>query len=127
MSFSIKNKDIRGSMSLPSSNNGFSHTAWYVAGSGGLLQKLRGGKDINNVQNSSLMASSTTNAYDLHDSNNEDGNNKKKMDKAKSFTVNNNNSSSSLSQVYAISSRGPRDDIDNLQIRATIRAVIAQS
>jgi hypothetical protein len=104
----------RGSVSstVGNTNNGFSHTAWYVAGSSGLLQKLTGRKG---VLPGDAFSSSTTSNVDLDD---------KTINRKNGKAVANNTTTSSLSQVYAISSKSPRSDIDNVQVRATIRAII---
>ena len=118
---SMTMKDMRGSLSLPPSTpTGFSHTAWYVAGSSGVFQKNRGKQDLNDP---SLISSTTTNAYEVKDSSNDNKSKKdaKKSDKNKSAST--AATTSSLSHVYAMSSRGPREDIENLQIRVTIRAL----
>lgn len=93
---------------------GFSHTSWYVAGNSGLLQKLRG-----QMNPDSVITSSTTGNVDFSEE-------KSLFARKNGKQIANNTTTSSLSQVYALSSKSPRDDIDNVQIRATIRAVLTQ-
>ncbi len=106
---------VKNGTGTTGSGTGFSHTSWYVAGNSGLLQKLRGQMNPNEM----VLTSSTTGNIDFTED-------KGMFSRKGGKQIANNTTTSSLSQVYALSSKSPRDDIDNVQIRATIRAVMTQ-